>query len=85
MEKKTDKVRNLVARGNYKAALKIAKDFRLGIDKETSDDMRRGYECMNYPQFYRSIGMDTDAIIQKGIETIIRLYGPERKEEVAGG
>ena len=44
MERKSDAVRRLVAEGNYKAALRIAKDFRLGIAKADSDDMRRGYE-----------------------------------------
>lgn len=42
MERKSDTVRRLVAAGDFKAALRIAKDFRLGISKEDSDDMREG-------------------------------------------
>lgn len=75
MERKSDAVRRLVAEGNYKAALRIAKDFRLGITKADSDDMRRGYECMTSPRFYISLGMDTQALARKGIETVVRLYG----------
>ena len=35
MERKSDTVRRLVAAGDFKAALRIAKDFRLGISKRT--------------------------------------------------
>ena len=75
MERKSDTVRRLVAAGDFKAALRIAKDFRLGISKEDSDDMRRGYECMIHGAFYQSIGKDPSAIAQKGVETVQRLYG----------
>ena len=46
MERKSDKVRRLVADGDFKGALRIAKDFRLGIAKEQSSTMTRAYECM---------------------------------------
>lgn len=75
MVRKTDRVRSLVAAGDYKAALRIAKDFRLGISKQDSDDMRRGYECMVNPRFYQSIGMVPAEIAEKGVETVKRLYG----------
>lgn len=75
MERKSDIVRRLVAEGDYKAALQIAKNFRIGISKQESDDMVRGYECMTNPRFYQSLGMDTDKIAQKGIETVKHLYG----------
>ena len=71
MERKSDTVRRLVAAGDFKAA----KDFRLGISKEDSDDMRRGYECMIHGAFYQSIGKDPSEIAQKGVETVQRLYG----------
>ena len=75
MERKSDMVRRLVKERKYKEALRIAKDFRLGIDKSDSDDMKRGYECMVHKRFYQQLGMDTGQIAQKGVETIIRLYG----------
>ena len=74
-EKKTDMVRRLVAAGDYKEALRIAKDFRLGISKDDSDDMRRGYECITNPRFYRSIGVDTEAAARRGVEVVRGLYG----------
>jgi len=75
MERKSDAVRRLVAAGDFKAALRIAKDFRLGIAKEDSDDMKRGYECMVHPAFYQSIGIDPRKTALKGVETVQRLYG----------
>ncbi len=75
MERKSDTVRRLVAAGDFKAALRIAKDFRLGISKQDSDDMRRGYECLVHPGFYKSIGKNPSEIAQKGVEVVQRLYG----------
>lgn len=75
MEKKSDKVRRLVAAGNYKEALRIAKEFRLGIGREDSEDMKMGYECMVHARFYKDLGMDAEQISQKGVATVKRLYG----------
>lgn len=74
-ERKSDNVRRLVAEGRYKEALRIAKDFHFGISKEDSDTMKRGYECMVWPDFYRQIGKMPSEISQKAIETVQRLYG----------
>ena len=76
MVKKTDIVRAAVAAGDFKKALRIAKDFRIGISKEDSDAMKRGYECMaTSPEFYKSIGLDVSKCIEKGIEVLVRIYG----------
>ena len=77
----SDKVREMVKAGEYKAALKRAKDFRLGVSKDDSRAMRRAYECYLYGAFYSSLGMDPNAEIVKGVEVLIKLYGTtERKE-----
>ena len=73
-EKKSDTVRRLVAAGEYKAALRIAKDFRLGISKEQRSLMARAYECMVHPAFYTSIGIDLSQAIQEGISVVTALY-----------
>jgi len=75
MARKSDIVRALVAAGEYRSALRIAKGFRLGITKEQSYLMSMGYECMTHPRFYESIGFDIDEVSRKGIETVTRLYG----------
>ncbi len=75
MERKSDTVRRLVAEGKLKDALRIAKEFHLGINKKDSEDMKMGYECLVHPRFYKDLGLDADKISQQGIETVIRLYG----------
>lgn len=75
MVSKSDMVRSFVDKGDYKSALRIAKEFKLGIAECDSDSMKRGYECMIHPRFYKSIGMDTESIAEKGVQTVIRLFG----------
>ena len=78
MERKSDAVRRLVAAEKYKEALKIAKDFHLSISKEDSDAMKRGYECMVWPDFYKEIGKNPSEISHMAIETVERLYGTKQ-------
>lgn len=75
MERKSDTVRRLVASGDFKSALRIAKEFRIGISKEDSDSMRRGYDCIVHSRFYEQLGIDPVKTAQKGVDTVKRLYG----------
>lgn len=79
MERKSDKVRRLVSGGDYKGALRIAKDFRLGITKEQSSAMKLAYECMVHGRFYRQLGYDLKQKIADGVDVLLGLYG--RSEE----
>lgn len=74
MESKSDRVRRLVAAGQFKEALRIAKGFRRGISKEDSDAMQRGYECLVHARFFKELGWNPSEIAQKGIETVSRLF-----------
>ncbi len=75
MVKKSDIVRAAVASGNLKEALRIAKDFRIGITPEQRSTMAFAYECMVHPDFYRQIGRDIDGSITEGVELVTKLYG----------
>ena len=75
MEKKSDKVRRLVQSGDFKSALRIAKDFRLGISKAQSDAMRLAYECMVHGRFYQSLGYDLDEKVGEGLKVLTGLDG----------
>ena len=44
MKRKSDIVREAVAAGNFKEALRIAKGFRINITAEQRDTMCRAYE-----------------------------------------
>lgn len=77
MVRKSDEVRRLVAEKQYRKALRIAKDFRLGITEEQSLRMKKAYECMVHERFYLSLGEDIETRIAEGIETIVSIYGKE--------
>lgn len=78
MVRKSDTVRSLVAEKQYKKALQIAKDFRLGITPEQSSKMKKAYECMVHERFYLSLGENIQARIDEGIEVIVGIYGREK-------
>lgn len=75
MTKKTDIVREAVRFGEWKKALKIAKDFRINVTKEQRDRMARAYECIVHPEFYKQIGTDIPGSIELGKQTLMLLYG----------
>ena len=70
MERKSDKVRRLVSVGDYKGALRIAKDFRLGITKEQSDRMK-----LAYGRFYKQLGYNLEEMVESGLVVLNKLYG----------
>ena len=77
MEKKSDIVRRLVAEGDYKKALSIAKGFKLGFTKKEQDIMTRAHECMVHPGFYSQLGYDEAQLIEDGIDFVKRVYGEQ--------
>jgi len=81
MTRKSDMVRRLVAEKQYKQALRIAKDFRLGITPEQSTKMKKAYECMVHERFYLSLGENIQVRIDEGIETIVGIYGRENSSD----
>ena len=72
MKKKSDMVRELVAAGDYKKALSIAKGFKIGFTKEEQSTMTRAHECMVHPGFYSQLVIDEEKAIKAGIEIISR-------------
>ena len=73
--KQSDIVREAVKSGEWKKALRIAKDFRINVTKAQRDAMARAYECMVHPEFYKQIGTDIPGAIAKGKEVVSYLYG----------
>lgn len=71
----SDIVREAVKAGEWKKALRIAKDFRLNVSREQRSIMARAYECMVHPEFYQQIGTDIAGAIAKGKEVVNCLYG----------
>lgn len=74
-KRKSELVRELVNKGDIKAALRIAKDFRLGLTEDQSKKMKSAYECMLYPRFYEQIGKNIASEIEQGTAVLQALYG----------
>lgn len=83
-EKKSDTVRRLVRERDYRSALRIVKDFRLGINRADLDAMRRAYECMVNPGFYRQLKRNPAAEIERGVGVLLRLYGGKKGGDCCG-
>lgn len=64
---RTAEARALFLQGQVKAALRIAKTFRLGLTPEERAALVRGYECMVHPDFYRALGKDPGAEVERAI------------------
>lgn len=82
MIKKSEIVKIAVKEQDWKKALQIAKDFRIGISKEERSVMTRAYECIVHPDFYRQIGVDIALTIQLG-QAIVKKYAEKGSKCVA--
>jgi hypothetical protein len=83
MIKKTDMAVGAYEKGHLKEALKIAKDFKIGLTKEEHKQIVRGYECLVHQDFYKQIGKNPIEETTKGINVFLeKIYLPykERKE-----
>lgn len=74
MQTKKSIVESCVDSGDYKRALSICKEWILPISREESSILRRGYECMHYPDFYRQLGYNPEEEVKKAIEILIKIY-----------
>ena len=79
MIRKSDIVREAVRSQDWKKALRIAKDFQIGISKEQREKMSRAYECIVHPDFYRQIGTDIQGAIEEG-KKVVKEYAESRRE-----
>lgn len=79
MESKNEKVRRLVARGEYKQALQICKEWNYE-DPSHREILRLGYECLMYPDFYTQIGYDPDIRYKDAIEVLHKVYSTSSRE-----
>lgn len=70
---KSELVREYIKNGEWKKALKEAKDFRIGVTKEQRSVLSRAYECIVHPDFYKQLGKDVNACIEYGKTTLISV------------
>lgn len=71
--RKIDRLRSLMAAGDWPAALSLAASFpQLGQERAA---IVRGHEAHVHPRFYRQLGHDPEALVQKGIAALRSKYG----------
>lgn len=76
METKTNKAISLLQSGCLKEALAIFSTFRIGLTKEERRTLKIAHECLSgNAEFYRQIGIDTDAEIEKSKSLLFERYG----------
>ena len=80
MIKKSDIVREAVREQDWKKALQIAKDFRIGVTQEQRSKMARAYECIVHPDFYQQIGVDIPEAIEQG-KAIVKEYAESTRRK----
>lgn len=60
--------------GDTAKALKLASGFKLGITKQQSTVLKRGYECLHYPDTYRQLGKDPAACVAEATALFNQLF-----------
>ena len=80
MIKKSDIVREAVREQDWKKALLVAKDFRIGVTQEQRSKMARAYECIVHPDFYQQIGVDIPEAIEQG-KAIVKEYAESTRRK----
>lgn len=53
--------------GNYKDALKLFKGFKMGITKDKSSIINRGWGCVTNPSFYTQLGFNVDTCVEEAV------------------
>lgn len=75
METKTSKAITLLSSGHLKEALAIFSTFRVGFTKEERRTLKIAHECLSgNAGFYRQLGVDTNAEIEKSRILLSRKY-----------
>ena len=76
METKTSKAISLLHSGCLKEALAIFSTFRVGFTKEERKTLKIAHECLSgNAEFYRQLGVDTNAEIEKSKNILLKRYG----------
>lgn len=79
METKTNKAISLLQSGCLKEALAIFSTFRVGFTKEERRTLKIAHECLSGSAgFYRQLGIDTDAEIEKSKSLLFERYEKRR-------
>lgn len=79
MIKKSELVKVAVWEQDWKKALQIAKDFRVGVTQGQREKVARAYECIVHPDFYQQIGVNIPEAIEQG-KAVVKEYAKSRRK-----
>lgn len=71
---KTESVRLYILQGRYKEALRLVKTFRIGVTAKDRCIFSMAYECILYPDFYRSLGINPQLKTEEGITLLKKIF-----------
>jgi hypothetical protein len=74
---KLAEIRELIAAGNWKAAMKLAAGF--GGPGPNKTAIEQAYGAYTRPDFYREIGKDPGQMILAGMTALVARYGDPEK------
>lgn len=60
MQSKTQQAIQKYIAGDIKVALRLVSDFRIDITMSERACLKRGYECLIRPEFYRQLGKNPE-------------------------
>lgn len=83
METKTQLAQKLFKSGDLKGALRIVKDFRMGMTQEDRKAMSLGYEALVHPDFYRQLRKDPELLVQDAKARLETFFTPRTDDALA--
>lgn len=81
----TERAITLFRLGDVKGALRLAKDFRLGVTPSERAQLARAYECFIRPDFYRQLGFNPKWEIEQGCAVFLRLWCSQNTNSCSAG
>lgn len=60
--------------GDIKLALKLASGFRIGVSRQQNAVLKRGYECLVWPDQYRQLKKDPEACIEAAKQVFKEVF-----------
>ena len=82
METKTDQVRRLVASHKWKDALKIVKDFRLGLTADQRLVLGRAWASYGHGYMMMQMKRDPEACREAGIALLKQIWGDRHQGDL---
>jgi hypothetical protein len=67
LKTKTQQAKDLLDAGNTKEGLRILSTFTMGLDRQEQAIIKRGYECLVRPDFYRSLGFYPAECVERAV------------------